>query len=205
MGSVAGVVAAAAGVVFGVIPLVQTRRKARLQPAAKTLPAVTLGGQGIQAGTGNKQVNQFIETYIERQLPTAAPAQDVDVDRPDRAGRRRNGKSDSLDAGSAARAVQSGRATGTPKSRDAQVEMIRVLRVARRGAMKGRIQAGAQIDALILTAPEPVRAPLRKLTSKQRIRACAALRPGQWPTRPQRSNRAAGAGPPLAGTAGRDR
>ena len=32
--------------------------------------------------------------------------------------------------------------------------MIRVLRVARRGAMKGRIQAGAQIGALILTAPE---------------------------------------------------
>ena len=56
--------------------------------------------------------------------------------------------------------------------------MIRVLRVARRGAMKARIQAGAQIDALILTAPEQVRAPLRKLTSKQRIRACAALRPG---------------------------
>lgn len=103
----------------------------------------------------------------------------MEVDRPDRARRRRNGKSDPLGAESAARAVQSGWATGTPKSRDAQVEMIRVLRVARRGAMKGRIQAGAQIDALILTAPEPVRAPLRKLTSKQRIRAWAALRPGQ--------------------------
>ena len=44
--------------------------------------------------------------------------------------------------------------------------------------MKARIQAGAQLDALILTAPEPARAPLRKLTSRQRIRACAALRPG---------------------------
>lgn len=102
----------------------------------------------------------------------------IEVDRPDRADRRRNGKSDPLDAESAARVAQSGRATGTPKSRDAQVEMIRVLRVARRGAMKARIQAGAQLDALVLTAPEPVRAPLRKLTSKQRIRACAALRPG---------------------------
>jgi transposase len=56
--------------------------------------------------------------------------------------------------------------------------MIRVLRVARRGAMKARIQAGAQLDALVVSAPEPVRAPLRKLASKQRIRACAALRPG---------------------------
>jgi len=65
--------------------------------------------------------------------------------------------------------------------------MIRVLRVARRGAMKARIQAGAQIDALILTAPEQVRAPLRKLTSKQQIRACAALRPGRSATRPRPS------------------
>jgi transposase len=56
--------------------------------------------------------------------------------------------------------------------------MIRMLRVARRGAMKARIQAGAQLDAVILTAPEQVRAPLRKLTAKQRIRACAAMRPG---------------------------
>jgi transposase len=102
----------------------------------------------------------------------------IEVDRPDRADHRRNGKSDPLDAESAARAVQSGRTTGTPKSRDAQVEMIRVLRVARRGAMKACVQAGAQLDALIVTAPESVRAPLRKLTSKQRIRAWPALRPG---------------------------
>jgi transposase len=46
----------------------------------------------------------------------------VEVDRPDRSARRRNGKSDPLDAESAARAVQAGRACGTPKSRDAQVE-----------------------------------------------------------------------------------
>jgi transposase len=111
----------------------------------------------------------------------------IEVDRPDRADRRRNGKSDPLDAELAARAVRSGRATGTPKSRDAQVEMIRVLRVARRGAMKVRIQAGAQLDALIVTAPGPVRAPLGKLTSKQRIRACAPCAPGQWPIRRRRS------------------
>jgi transposase len=45
--------------------------------------------------------------------------------------------------------VQSGKATGTPKSRDAQVEMIRVLRVARRGATKARIQAGAVAAQLV--------------------------------------------------------
>jgi transposase len=63
----------------------------------------------------------------------------VEVDRPDRSTRRRAGKFDLIDAEAAARAVLSGRASGTPKSRDAQVEMIRGLRVARRGAMKARI------------------------------------------------------------------
>ncbi|MEU7902218.1 IS110 family transposase [Actinoplanes sp. NPDC049118] len=72
----------------------------------------------------------------------------------------------------------SGRASGTPKSRDAQVEMIRALRVARRVAMKARIQAGGQIDALIVSAPQTLRQSLRVLTGKHRIRGCAALRPG---------------------------
>jgi transposase len=83
-----------------------------------------------------------------------------------------------IDAEAAARAVLSGRAAGTPKSRDAQVEMIRALRVARRGAMKARIQAGGQVDALIVSAPQIVRQSLRGLAGKHRIRGCAALRPG---------------------------
>jgi transposase len=103
----------------------------------------------------------------------------IEVDRPDRSTRRRVGKSDVIDAETAARAVLSGRAAGTPKSRDAQVEMIRALRVARRRAMKARIQAGGhQIDALIVSAPQAVRQSLRGLTGKHRIRGCAALRPG---------------------------
>jgi transposase len=102
----------------------------------------------------------------------------VEVDRPDRSTRRRAGKSDLIDAEAAARAVLSGRASGTPKSRDAQVEMIRGLRVARRGAMKARIQAGGQIDGLLVSAPQIVRQSLRGLTGKHRVRGCAALRPG---------------------------
>jgi transposase len=41
----------------------------------------------------------------------------VEVDRPDRAARRRQGKADTLDAHAAARVVQAGTATGTPKGR----------------------------------------------------------------------------------------
>src|SRR4051812_16360400 len=44
--------------------------------------------------------------------------------------------------------------------------------------MKARIQAGAQLDGLLTTAPEQIRQALRKLVGKHRIRACAALQPG---------------------------
>ena len=65
----------------------------------------------------------------------------VEVDRPDRKSRRQQGKSDPIDAYAAARAALSGRADGTPKTRDGSVEMIRTLRVARSSAVKGRAVA----------------------------------------------------------------
>ena len=55
----------------------------------------------------------------------AAGVEVVEVDRPNRQARRRAGKSDPLDAVSAARAAQSGRASGVPKGRDGAVEAIR--------------------------------------------------------------------------------
>jgi transposase len=61
----------------------------------------------------------------------------VEVNRPDRATRRRQGKSDPVDADAAARAVQAGDATGLPKAGTGTVEMLRVLRVARQTALKG--------------------------------------------------------------------
>lgn len=45
----------------------------------------------------------------------------IEVDRPNRAERRRSGKSDPLDATEAARAALNGRAKGLPKSRDGSV------------------------------------------------------------------------------------
>jgi len=56
----------------------------------------------------------------------------IEVDRPNRASRRRTGKSDPLDAIEAARAALGGRAQGHAKNRDGAVEAIRVLIVAKR-------------------------------------------------------------------------
>ena len=63
----------------------------------------------------------------------------VEVDRPNRQVRRREGKSDTVDAVAAARAALSGQALGRPKSRDGDVEAIRVLGVACRSAASERI------------------------------------------------------------------
>jgi transposase len=80
-----------------------------------------------------------------------------EVMRPNRQHRRRYGKSDEADAVGAARAVLAGEAVGTPKSQTGTVEAIRLLRVARRSAMKARTQAGNQIHAIVDTAPEQLR------------------------------------------------
>jgi transposase len=87
----------------------------------------------------------------------------VEVDRPDRRTRRRRGKSDTVDAEAAARAVQAGTPTAQPKAGTRAMEMLRTLRVARQSALKSRTQAANELHALVVTAPEAVRAQLRRL------------------------------------------
>ena len=81
----------------------------------------------------------------------------VEVDRPNRQERARQGKSDSLDAIEAARAALSGRAFGVAKTRDGNVEAIRALMVARRSARESRTKAVNQIRQLVYTAPDELR------------------------------------------------
>ena len=92
----------------------------------------------------------------------------VEVNRPDRSLRRRRGKSDPIDAQAAARATLAGVATTAPKTRQGQVEMIRVLRVARRGAMKARVAAAEQLYGVLYSAPDELRQP------------CSGSRPRPW-------------------------
>ncbi|MEU9008013.1 IS110 family transposase [Streptomyces sp. NPDC048551] len=115
----------------------------------------------------------------------------IDVDRPDRKTRRLKGKSDPIDAYAAAVAVASGRATGTPKSRDGVVEAVRVLRVARRSAVKARTQAMNQIRNLLVSAPASLREQVTGLDRAVLIRTLARLRPCEDLARPLAATRAA--------------
>lgn len=121
----------------------------------------------------------------------------IEIDRPDRKARRR-GKSDLIDAEAAARAVLSGTATTVPKHADGTVEMIGVLRVARRSAVKAQGQAGSQLRGLLVTAPDDLRDAFRGMTTRQRARKAARLRPGPGRRRHRgHQARAAPAGTPL--------
>jgi transposase len=77
-----------------------------------------------------------------------------------------------------ATAVASGRATGSPKSRTGTVEAVRVLRVARRSAVKARTQAMNQIRGVLVSAPAVLREQVADLSRAALIRALARLRPG---------------------------
>jgi transposase len=108
---------------------------------------------------------------------TGAAISVIDVDRPDRKTRRDKGKSDPVDAVNAARAVLGGTASTTPKDRDGRVEALRNLRIARASAVKHRADVQRLIKSQIVTAPEPIRAALRGLTTARLIRACAQMSP----------------------------
>jgi transposase len=98
-----------------------------------------------------------------------------EVIRPNRQARRRDGKSDVIDAVEAARAVLAGR-TGTPKRRDGAVEAIRVLLVARRSAVQSRQKTLVQMRHLTYTAPDRLRAGLQRLSLAAFVAKAAALR-----------------------------
>ena len=63
----------------------------------------------------------------------------LEVPRPERRLRRQHGKSDPLDAEAAARTVLAGNASGAPKLATGRIEAIRMLRVARTGAVKAKL------------------------------------------------------------------
>jgi transposase len=107
----------------------------------------------------------------------------VEVNQPHPHTRRRRGKSDPLDAEAAARKALSGEATAVPKDTTGIVEAVRLLRVARAGAVKAHTAAHTatlnQLRELLVTAPAPLRQHVQaqRKTLQGRVSVCARLRP----------------------------
>lgn len=75
----------------------------------------------------------------------------IEVNRADRGNRRRRGKTDTIDAEAAARAVLSGRATAIAKAGDGHVQMLRMFKLAKAKA-KGWVRLAATAEP---PAPKP--------------------------------------------------
>jgi transposase len=154
----------------------------RLQ-ATLTIPLTTAGYQQLVAWAGRH--GQLTRAGVEgtgtygaglTRFLTGAGVTVVEVDRPRppappspwqvrshrRRGRRPGGP---------------GEATATPKTRSGIVEAVRVLRVARSGAIKARTQAANQLRDLLVTAPEELRVELYRLSTAKRVQRLVALQP----------------------------
>ena len=95
--------------------------------------------------------------------PAAKPIEVIEVNQPDKATRRRRGKTDTVDAEAAARAVLSGRATATAKTGDGPVEMLRML------------QAGQGLgDQVPHSGDQPAQGRTRRRRSRPARVACPA-------------------------------
>ncbi|MGF6884941.1 transposase [Nocardia sp. GAS34] len=102
----------------------------------------------------------------------------IEVNRPNRQRRRRHGKNDTIDAIGAAMAVLSREATAIPKLADGPVESLRMVRLARRSAVKARTQALNQFQAILDTAASAVREELSGLSVARAVERAAQFRPG---------------------------
>lgn len=101
----------------------------------------------------------------------------IEVNRTRPAERRKQGKTDALDAYRAARSVLSGEASTDPKA--ASIEPLRALTVARRSARKAQQATWRQIGCLLINAPAPVRDRYRDLPEARLIATLVRCRPDQ--------------------------
>jgi transposase len=148
----------------------------------KTFPASAAGYQALLswAGTFGVLRRAGVEctgsygAALARHL-RAAGIEVIEVNQPDKAARRRRGKTDSLDAEAAARAVLSGRASGSAKAGDGPVEMLRMFKLAKSSAVKARTQTINQLKAVLIAADPQLRETLSGLSNLRLVRRCAEL------------------------------
>jgi len=100
----------------------------------------------------------------------------VELDRPKRPARRAGAKSDPIDAERAARDALARTRLAQPKS-GAERAALQMRLTARRAAVEAAGTAQRQLLAMVITAPEPVRARFRGQSTRAMIATAAALRP----------------------------
>ncbi len=99
----------------------------------------------------------------------------IELDRPKRAARRHGAKSDSLDAVRAAREALAREHPAQVKA-DGQRAELAALMLARRSAVEAASLAQRQLLALVIAAPEALRALMRATTTSTTVRTAARLR-----------------------------
>ena len=114
----------------------------------------------------------------------------VEIDRPARPARRNGAKSDRLDATRAAREALARAHHAEPRDHRER-EAIRTLLRTRQGAVQARTQAINHLNALVVTAPERLRAQLRALSSNALVARCARLRTADPQSTEERATRIA--------------
>lgn len=99
----------------------------------------------------------------------------IELDRPNRPARRNGAKSDPLDAVRAAREALAREHHAQPRARGER-QALAVLMAARRSAVDGATIAQRQLHALVVAAPETLRAKFRGQSTRRMLTTAARLR-----------------------------
>lgn len=173
----------------GVDTHADTHTIALLDPLGRTIATAThpagpdgydalvaaLGEPALCLGIGVEGTNSYGAGLTRRLLEAGFPV--AEVLRPARTVRRRDGKSDPIDAVEAARALAAGQGGATPKGAAGWTEALRVLTVARDRLVESMTALSNSARSLLVTAPEAMRERHRNTPTPALMAALAALRP----------------------------
>jgi transposase len=172
---------------------VDTHRDEHVLVAVAAPAGAVLASQALPASArGYRQTLRFAERYacgrrawavegsgsygagLARFLAARGEAV-LELSRTPRAERRQRGKDDALDATRTARAALASETLALPRQGERR-EALRLLLLARRGAVDVRREALVQLRAVIVTCPERLREELRGLAVGSLLKRCSRLR-----------------------------
>ena len=143
---------------------------ARGYAAALRFAAAEANGARVWAIEGTGSYGAGLARFLAGRKETV-----LEISRTPRAERRLRGKDDSLDATRTARAALASETLALPRSGERR-EALRLLLVARRGAVDVRREALGQLRGVIVTAPDKLRDELRGLPGQRLLKRCSRLR-----------------------------